>query len=213
MSISGERLLCEKPTQPIVDTLSFVDFIGNQLVFQLPTNSTSNSYEHVRNKALNQLLLDFIVKNSNFLFDNDLKEILDTNLMQNLPYVYNALNSLKLNTKETMDLIKLKLKQFVMCSVCNSRVNWNLNADLEQKNCLNKSADNWYMIIFIRIITNLNILVYKCIIFLIYLFSKNEVELTKSLFGKLITHITQHNENIDKVKLSESHLINEFKHS
>lgn len=212
MNISGERLLCEKPTQLVVDTLPFLDFIDNQLVFQLPTNSTSNSYEHVRNKALNKLLLDFIIKNSNFLFDNDLIEILDTNPMQNLPYVYNALISLKLNTKETMDLIKLKLKKFVMCSVCNSHVNWNLNSDLEQKNCLNKSADNWYMIIFIRIITNLNIIVYKCNIFFI-LFSKNEIELTKSLFGKLITHITQHNENIDKVKLSESQLVNEFNNS
>lgn len=44
----------------------------------------------------------------------------------------------------------------------------------------------------------------------VYFFSKNEIEITKSLFEKLSKHITQHNENIEKVKLSKSQLINEF---
>lgn len=144
LNICGEQFLCEKPNQPIIDTMPFLDFIDNQLEFQLPTNSTLNSYELIRDKAFNKLLLGFIVKNSNFVFDNDLNEILDKNPMQNLPYVYNALNALKLNRKETIDLIKFRLKQFVVCTVCNSQINWNLNADLEQENCLDGSTNSWY---------------------------------------------------------------------
>lgn len=114
--------MCEKPTQTTINILPLLNHV-NDLVIQLQqtpyTNSTSNSYEHVRDKALNKLLLDFIVTNSSFVIDNDLKEILDTNPMQNVPYIYNALSTLKLNKKEIIDLIKLKFKPFVMCIVCN----------------------------------------------------------------------------------------------
>lgn len=146
MGISKKSLLCEKPTQTTINTSALMNHINNlvtQLQQTLYTNSTSNSYEHVRDRALNKLLLDFIVTNSSFVIDNDLKEILDTNPMQNVPYIYNALSTLKLNKKEVMDLIKLKFKPFVMCIVCNSNINWKLETDLKQENCLNGLSDAW----------------------------------------------------------------------
>lgn len=123
--------------------MNHINNLVTQLQQTLYTNSTSNSYEHVRDRALNKLLLDFIVTNSSFVIDNDLKEILDTNPMQNVPYIYNALSTLKLNKKEIMDLIKLKFKPFVMCIVCNSNINWKLETDLKQENCLNELSDAW----------------------------------------------------------------------
>lgn len=146
MGINKKSLLCEKPIQTTINTSPLMNHINNlvtQLQQTLYTNSTSNSYEHVRDRALNKLLLDFIVTNSSFVIDNDLKEILDTNPMQNVPYIYNALSTLKLNKKEIMDLIKLKFKPFVMCIVCNSNINWKLETDLKQENCLNELSDAW----------------------------------------------------------------------
>lgn len=145
MGISRKPVLCEIPTQTTINTSPLLNHINNlviQLQQTLHTNSTSNSYEHVRDRALNKLLLEFIVTNSSFVIDNDLKEILDTNPMQNVPYIYNALSMLKLNKKEIMDLIKLKFKPFVMCIVCNSNINWKLETDLKQENCLNGLSDN-----------------------------------------------------------------------
>lgn len=146
MGISREPLLCEKPTQTTINTSPLLNHINNlviQLQQTLYTNSTSNTYEHVRDRTLNKLLLDFIVTNSSFVIDNDLKEILDTNPMQNVPYIYNALSTLELNKKEIMDLIKLKFKPFVMCIVCNSNINWKLETDPKQENCLNGLSDVW----------------------------------------------------------------------
>jgi len=125
--------------------------INNLILYEPVHNSlNTNHYEHIRDKALNNLLLDFIVRNSSFVFDHNLNGILNTNSMRNLSYAYNALSGLKLNKKESWDLIKSKFKPFVNCIVCNSQINWESGeiigtSSSEQKICNNNtiSADNW----------------------------------------------------------------------
>ena len=84
------------------------------------------------------------------MFDHNFNGILNTNSMRNLSYAYNALSCLKLNKKESWDLIKSKFKPFVNCIVCNSQINWESGeiigtSSSEQKICNNNtiSADNW----------------------------------------------------------------------
>lgn len=120
--------------------------ISNELPESHENNSISNSYERIRDKALNKLLFDFIVKNSSFVFDHNLNEVLDMDLMQNLPYyAYNAFGALQLNKEESWNLIKFKFKQLVMCNICNSQVNWESDEIPEDPNidhCSNITSDN-----------------------------------------------------------------------
>lgn len=112
-----------------------------------------NSYKCIRDKALNQLLLDFFVKNTSFVLDKETVDI--TNLVQNLSYAYNALKRLKLNEEKNWNLIKFKFKPLVKCVVCNSQVNWdyetivNSNSTLKQNNCTNMS-ENWYVLLILE---------------------------------------------------------------
>lgn len=110
--------------------------------------SPTDTYVHARDRAFNKLLMDFIVKNSSFLFEYNLNEILDTNVMRNLQYPYNVLSILKLNKEDSWNLMKSKIKPFVLCDVCNTEVNWehneNVTDSFEQKKCSNAISDNWY---------------------------------------------------------------------
>lgn len=120
--------------------------IYNSVPNTLNENLEPNDYKFNRDKALNKLLLNFFVKNSSFVVDNN--EIGITNSIQNLSYAYNALNRLKLNDEKTWNLLKFKFKPLVKCIVCNSQINWddeiirNSNSFLKQNNCKNIS-ENW----------------------------------------------------------------------
>lgn len=109
-------------------------------------NSKSSLYERIRDTALNKLLLDFIVKNSSFVCDYNLNEVLDMDLMQHLPYyAYNVIGTLQLNKEESWNLMKSKFKKFVMCDVCNTQVNWESDEIIENPNsdqCTNIKSDN-----------------------------------------------------------------------
>jgi len=117
----------------------------DDLMFRDPPTKDyiSNSYESTRDKILNQLLLDFMEKNSNFMFDDDLSKMFEeADFMQKSSYAYGALTALKLNDKNSWDLIKSKFKPFVKCAVCKTKVNWksnktdemtDINLDIENK--------------------------------------------------------------------------------
>lgn len=107
--------------------------------------SPTDTYIHARDRSFNKLLMDFILKNSSFLFEYDLNEVFDTNVMQNLQYPYNVLSILKLNKEDSWNLMKSKAKPFVICDVCKTEVNWEYDENMiEQKKCGNVVSDNWY---------------------------------------------------------------------
>lgn len=137
MDINKVPIAYKNSIQPTINTLSLFNHIQNVVLQNIPSDPATNSYECIRDEALSKLLLDFIVRNSNFILDNELNEILDTNSMQNLLHICNALSSLNLNGENTVHFIKSRFKPFVMCKTCNSQIKWKLNADLEQKNKTN----------------------------------------------------------------------------
>lgn len=125
--------------------------ISNLISYEPPNSKLNDIYYEHRDKALNNLLLDFIVKNSSFVFDHNLNRIIGSNSMQNLAYAYNALSDLKLNKEESWNLVKSKFKPYVSCSVCNSKINWESGKiigklDSEQNICSNLISDNWYLL-------------------------------------------------------------------
>lgn len=123
--------------------------INNLILYDHTHDSLdTNYYKHIRDRALNNLLLDFIVKNSSFVFEHNLYGILGSNSMRNLSYAYNALSELKLNKEESWQLIKSKFKPFVTCIICNSQINWESGkiigtSDNERKICKNITTDDW----------------------------------------------------------------------
>lgn len=131
--------------------MPFLKHINNLILYEPAHNNlNTNYYEHIRDKALNNLLLDFIVRNSSFVFDHNLNGILESNSMRNLSYAYNAFSDLKLNKEESWDLIKSKFKPYVTCIVCNSQINWESGeivgpSESEQKMCRNIISENWYL--------------------------------------------------------------------
>ncbi|VVC39685.1 Dynein regulatory complex protein 1, C-terminal [Cinara cedri] len=170
--MSRTQLPCEK--KPI-NILQSQKHINNLAHYSSNTNLDPNSYICIRDKALNQLLLDFFVKNTSFVLDKETVAI--TNSIQNLSYAYNALNRLKLNEEKTWNLIKLKFKPLVKCVVCNSQVNWdyeiiiNSNNTLKQNSCINMSKN-----------------------------CTKEFQSSNYLYEELKTFLTQYNEKNDKVK-------------
>lgn len=116
----------------------------DSLVFCDPPTENLNlkSYKCARDKALNQLLLDFIEKNSSFMFDGDSSKIDVADSMQKSLYAYGALAALKLNDENSWDLIKSKFKPFVMCTVCKTKVNWNSNGT-DEKAVIDLDIENW----------------------------------------------------------------------
>eukprot|EP00102_Acyrthosiphon_pisum_P013175 XP_008182655.1 PREDICTED: dynein regulatory complex protein 1-like [Acyrthosiphon pisum] len=183
-SFGGETNFCDKLTIDDDDTIvPLLKHINNLILYEPVHNSLStNYYKYIRDKALNNLLLDFIVRNSSFVFDHNSNGILNTNSMRNLSYAYNAFSNLKLNKEESWDLIKSKFKPFVNCIVCNSQINWESGEIIgtsgsEQKTCNNYTISD------------------NCI---------NEQKSIKYLyFEKLCRNITQHSKNIDKLKKSD----------
>lgn len=133
--------------------------INNLILYEPAHNSSdSNYYEHIRDKALNNLLLDFIVKNSSFIFDHNLHGILGTNSIRNSSYAYNALSELKLS-KEFWQLMKSKFKPYITCIVCNSQINWESGKIIEESNSEQKIlkniiSDNWYLLVVFKQIIN-----------------------------------------------------------
>lgn len=102
---------------------------------------TNSFYLRARDKALNQLILDNIIKTSNFVFEFDIHKVSDAHLIKNISYAYNALNTLKLNMEETWDIMRSKFKPLVFCAVCNSRINWDFNDEII-KNLDNSNEEN-----------------------------------------------------------------------
>lgn len=152
LGISETPIPCEKS---VVESAfwKLIDLNQGSIINDLDYDSSpTNTYVSARDRAFDKLLMSFILKNTSFLFDYDLNEILDTNLMQNLPYPYNALSILKLNKKDTWNLMKSKSKPFVICDVCKTEVNWefdeNMSYDLKQRKCTNTISDNWYILNF-----------------------------------------------------------------
>jgi len=140
LGISRAPLPCVESTQPKTIITSILENIILNLVFpQNLQEVTATPYQRSRNAALDKLILEYIVNKSTFINDDDLKEVLEANPMQNLPYVYNALCVWGIDTKESLDILKSEFKPFVKCVVCNSQVNW----EMDVKVCKNVITDNW----------------------------------------------------------------------
>jgi hypothetical protein len=106
---------------------------NNPMIYNPTKDSISNSYNRLRDNALDQLILDYILKNSSVLVDYNLNDIIDTRFTQTFPYAYNTLSALKLNI-EKWNLLKSKCKPFVTCVVCNTRVTWEIYETSENSN-------------------------------------------------------------------------------
>jgi len=157
----------------------------NNLILYKPTQKSlsTNYYEHIRDKALDNLLDNFIVKNSSFVFEHNLNGILGSNSMRDLLF---ALSGLKLNKEESWNLIKTKFKPFVMCVVCNSQINWKTDEiietlDSERKLCKQIITDNWYLhilIVFKQIINQVFqtlIIIYTYCVLFVALMNLNQI--------------------------------------
>ncbi|KAE9523356.1 hypothetical protein AGLY_016304 [Aphis glycines] len=149
LSLKTKTHFCEKPTLNGNDTIvPLLKHINNLILYEHTHDSLdTNYYKHIRDRALNNLLLDFIVKNSSFVFEHNLYGILGSNSMRNLSYAYNALSELKLNKEESWQLIKSKFKPYVTCTICNSQINWESGkiigtSDSERKICKNTTTDD-----------------------------------------------------------------------
>lgn len=94
-------------------------------------NPTWNNYQIARDEALDRVLLDFIVKNSSFLVDDNLNEVFDTNPTHDLSYIYNVLRTFSLNTRDTWDLTKSKFKPLVVCATCKYQIKWKMDESLK----------------------------------------------------------------------------------
>lgn len=138
--------------EPMTDTLPQFKNINNMFHNYPHKDTISNSYNSLRDNSLNQLIIDYIVKNSRVVIDYNLNEIIDTKLTQSFPYMYNTVSAIRLNT-EIWNLLKSKCKKFVMCVDCNSQVSWEVNETieksnvvLEEKSCANITSDyDWLL--------------------------------------------------------------------
>lgn len=155
LSINKEPDMSE---ESVTDELLRMNKNNNLMLDNYPNkNSISNSYNRLRDNALDQLLLDYILKNSSVVIDYNLHEIIDPKFTQTFPYAYNTLSALKLNT-EIWNLLKSKCKQFVTCVVCNTRVSWEINETIENSNndfeekCCNDIISDTKWLLFIALI-------------------------------------------------------------
>lgn len=90
------------------------------------TETITDPYAQDRDRALNRLMLDSVIRNSNFVSEFDLNDVLDHRAYRNLAYANNALRLLELCDEVTWNLMKSKIKPFVICAVCNCGVDWNV---------------------------------------------------------------------------------------
>lgn len=148
MGISKTHSPCEKPVEPAY--WKYLNLNLDPVVRDfIRDSSPTDTYAHARDSAFNKLLMDFILKNSSFLFEYNSNEVFETNSMRNLQYPYNVLSILKLNKEDSWNLIKSKSKPFVICDVCKTEVKWeydenNMNGSFERKKCTNTISDDWY---------------------------------------------------------------------
>lgn len=125
-----------------ISALPFMKIIIEQIFDEsLHENLTLNSYgrnisySSIRNKALNDLIFDLIIKSTSIEFDYNLNRMYETkvNSMQNFPYAFGTLN---LYDIKSWNIMKSKFKPYVMCKICNSLVNWEFdenNTNLEER--------------------------------------------------------------------------------
>jgi len=103
-----------------VDGLAFCDrAVENE------NSENSQPYERARDRALDRLLLDFVGRNSSFVFDGDSHGTFDAADPTRRPScAYGTLAALKLDDQHSWDRIKSELRPFVTCAVCRTEVNW-----------------------------------------------------------------------------------------
>lgn len=90
-----------------------------------------DSYSDTKERALLQLVFDSTVKNSRFILDSELIEIIKSHPKQNLTLLYNAMSAYGLNNIEAWKCLLSYIQSMANCAVCRGPVVW-YKSDLNQ---------------------------------------------------------------------------------
>ncbi|XP_026806274.1 dynein regulatory complex protein 1 [Rhopalosiphum maidis] len=113
-----------------------------------------DSYTETRERALLQLVFDMTIKNSSFILDSELIEIIKSHPKNNLILLYNAMAAYGLNNIDSWRCLLSYAQTMVTCAICcgpivwhkTDNINHSANIDSEWKpDSKNKLIDNILM--------------------------------------------------------------------
>ncbi|XP_025194962.1 dynein regulatory complex protein 1 [Melanaphis sacchari] len=114
-----------------------------------------DSYTETRERALLQLVFDMTMRNSSFILDNELIEIIKSHPKKNLILLYNAMAAYGLNNIDSWRCLLLYTQSMATCAICRGPVIWhktdsinqsaNTDSDWKKSDFKNKLIDNILM--------------------------------------------------------------------
>jgi len=93
---------------------------------------TVDSYTETRERALLQLVFDMTMKNSSFILDNELIEIIKSHPKNNLILLYNAMAAYGLNNIDSWRCLLSYTQSMATCAICHGLVMWHKTDNINQ---------------------------------------------------------------------------------
>jgi len=91
-----------------------------------------DSYTETRERALLQLVFDMTIKNSSFILDSELIEIIKSHPKNNLILLYNAMAAYGLNNIDSWRCLLSYAQTMVTCAICCGPIMWHKTDNINQ---------------------------------------------------------------------------------
>ncbi|XP_060852929.1 dynein regulatory complex protein 1 isoform X2 [Rhopalosiphum padi] len=91
-----------------------------------------DSYTETRERALLQLVFDMTIKNSSFILDSELIEIIKSHPKNNLILLYNAMAAYGLNNIDSWRCLLSYAQTMVTCAICCGPIVWHKTDNINQ---------------------------------------------------------------------------------